>query len=150
MDKDGFAVPMPVDREAVAELEEEVVGKGVGKALKIFRERGMLGKSTALGRNKDKSLEQQLRAFGDTKNQEDDRVKLEYFDKKGKKLTLKEAFRQMCWKFHGTMPSHRKQEKRRDKEQLEQKQMQKMASQSVGITGGAQSGARKLGSLGTG
>ena len=26
-------------------------------------------------------------------------------------MTLKEAYRQMCWKFHGRMPSHKKQEK---------------------------------------
>ena len=30
----------------------------------------------------------------------------------------------MCWKFHGKMPSHKKQEKRRVKEEIEQKQMQ--------------------------
>jgi hypothetical protein len=59
-----------------------------------------------------------LKSFGDNTGQEKDRVKLEYFDKKGKKLTLKEAFRQMCWKFHGRMPSHKRQEKRRQKEEL--------------------------------
>ena len=73
----------------------------------------MLGKNKVFGRNKDKSLEQQLKSFGDQNNQELDRVKLDYFDKQGKKLSLKEAFRQMCWKFHGKMPSHRKQEKRK-------------------------------------
>lgn len=40
-----------------------------------------------------------------------DRVQLQYFDKQGHKLTLKEAYRQMCWKFHGRMPSHKKREK---------------------------------------
>ncbi len=84
----------------------------------------MLGKTTALGRNKEKTVEQQLRSFGDTTNQEDDRVKIKYFDKRGKELKGKEAFRQMCWKFHGKMPSHRKQEKRRQKEEVETKQMQ--------------------------
>jgi hypothetical protein len=83
-----------------------------------------------------------LKSFGDTKNQEGDRVKLEYFDKKGKKLTLKEAFRQMCWKFHGKMPSHRKQEKRKQQEELETKQN----SISVGLNPNLM-GARKLGSL---
>ncbi len=28
----------------------------------------------------------------------------------------------MCWKFHGKMPSHRKQEKRKVKEEMEEKQ----------------------------
>ncbi len=89
----------------------------------------MLGKTTALGRNKEKSIEEHLRTFGDTKNQEDDRVKIKYFDKKGHELKGKEAFRQMCWKFHGKMPSHRKQEKMRQKEEAETKKM----STSVGL-----------------
>ena len=46
----------------------------------------------SFGRNKDKSLDDQLKAFG-KKDQDNDRVKLEYLDKKGRKLTLKEAFR---------------------------------------------------------
>lgn len=53
----------------------------------------MLNKKISFGRNKDKTLEQQLSLFGIDKNQEQDHVKLEYIDKKGRKLTLKEAFR---------------------------------------------------------
>lgn len=81
----------------------------------------MLGKVEALGRNKEKTVEQQLAALGTT--QDEDRVKLKYFDKRGRELKGKEAFRQMCWKFHGKMPSHRKQEKMRKKEDMQQKQM---------------------------
>ena len=47
--------------------------------------------------------------------------KLEHTDKTGKTLTIKEAFRQMCWRFHGKMPSHRKQEKIRLKEEAKTK-----------------------------
>ncbi len=72
-------------------MEEKLVGKGIANALAVFRERGMLGKSKYIGRNKDKSGEEILKSFG--QNQENDRVKLEYLDKKGRKLTQKEAFR---------------------------------------------------------
>lgn len=48
-------------------------------------------------------------------------VNLQYFDKKGRKLTIKEAYRQMCWKFHGKMPSHRKREKMEKKEETQSK-----------------------------
>ena len=89
-------------------MEEKLVGKGIAFALKVFRERGMLGKNKYIGRNKDKSGEDIMKTFGDDSNQDNDRVKLDYFDKKGRQLTQKEAFRQMCWKFHGKMPSHRK------------------------------------------
>ncbi len=83
----------------------------------------MLGKVVALGRNKEKSVEDQLKQFWSKSGQEDDRVRIKYFDKRGKELKGKEAFRQMCWKFHGKMPSHRKQEKMRQKEELETKKM---------------------------
>ena len=33
-------------------------------------------------------------------------VKLEYRDEFGRKLTQKEAFRQLCYKFHGYGPGH--------------------------------------------
>jgi hypothetical protein len=66
---------------------------GIGFALQIFRERGMLGKIQAIGRNKEISIEDQLKKFGQTSNQDDDRVKLKYFDKRGKELKGKEAFR---------------------------------------------------------
>ena len=60
----------------------------------------MLNKNISFGRNKEKSLTQQLKSFGKD-DQDEDRVKLKYLDKKGKELTIKEAFRQMSWKFHG-------------------------------------------------
>lgn len=74
-------------------------------------------------------------------------MKIEYLDKQGKKLTLKEAFRQMCWKFHGKMPSHRRQEKRRVKEEMEVKQN----SISVGLNPNfvPPSARVKLGNLGS-
>jgi hypothetical protein len=44
-------------------LEETVVGKGIGNALKVFRERGLLGRDLTKGRNKDKTLKEQLGTF---------------------------------------------------------------------------------------
>lgn len=109
----------------------------------------MLGKIEALGRNKEKTVEEQLRSFGDKNNQENDRIKIKYFDKRGHELKGKEAFRQMCWKFHGKMPSHRKQEKMRQKEEAETKKMQisiGLNPQLLAIPGGP-GAKRNLGSL---
>ena len=117
--------------EVIKDLEERLVGKGVANALQLFRERGMLNKKVAFGRNKDKTIESQLKSFGVNEDQSEDRVKLEYFDKKGKKLTLKEAFRQMCWKFHGKMPSHKSMEKRKRQEEDAQKQSQLLTNRAV-------------------
>ena len=93
------------------ELQEKLVGRGIASALQVFRDRGMLNKAITFGRNKDKTLEQQLSAFGIDKNQEGDRIQLQYVDKAGNKLTLKQAYRELCWKFHGKMPSHKRQQK---------------------------------------
>jgi len=43
------------DTDFIKNFNEEIlVGKGIGRALKVYRERGMLGKTIAFGRNKDK------------------------------------------------------------------------------------------------
>jgi len=52
-------------------------------------------------------------------------IKLEYRDNKGRKLTQKDAFRQLCYRFHGYGPSERKLEKRA--KDVENKQKAKSA-----------------------
>ena len=44
-------------------IEETPVGKGIAQALKVFRERGMLGRDFHRGRTKDKTLDEQLNSF---------------------------------------------------------------------------------------
>ncbi|RYY78598.1 hypothetical protein EON63_17675 [archaeon] len=39
-------------------------------------------------------------------------VQIEYYDDHGRKLTQKEAFRQLSYKFHGHQPGRKKREKR--------------------------------------
>ena len=78
-------------------------------------------------------------------------MKLKYLDKRGRELTIKEAYRQMCWKFHGRMPSHRKREKMAKKEEVANKISQASnqlgSLTAAGIT--AQSAQGGLGSLGS-
>jgi hypothetical protein len=66
----------------------------------------MLGREQTKGRTLDKTLNQQLSSLEKPDKTKTKEVDLQYFDKKGRKLTIKEAYRQMCWKFHGRMPSH--------------------------------------------
>ena len=51
------------DADEKVEINEQLVGKGIGNALKVLRERGMLGKQFIRGRNMDQSLESTLKAF---------------------------------------------------------------------------------------
>ena len=154
------------DEDEKNEIDEKLVGKGLGNCLQVLRARGILGKQLVRGRNKDQTLESQLQSFdrvapgkdaaGNTKDvsgeQVEDRVKLQYLDSRGRKLTIKEAYRQMCWKFHGRMPSHRKREKMAQKEEIANKVSQ--ASNALGsLTAfgivSTKSAAGSLGSLGS-
>lgn len=81
----------------------------------MYRNRGMLGKFEFIGRNKDKTPQQEMSKFDPAPS---DRIELNYYDKRGRKLTQKEAFRMQCWTFHGKMPSQRKQEKAKMKEKI--------------------------------
>lgn len=49
-------------------IEETPVGKGIAQALKVFRERGMLGRDFHRGRTKDKTLDEQLNSFSTKAN----------------------------------------------------------------------------------
>lgn len=84
---------------------QPLVGKGMAATLALLKGTGELKKSDQLaGRAKDS------RAYDPSAT--DHGVKLEYRDEFGRKLTQKEAFRQLSYKFHGYGPSQKKQEKR--------------------------------------
>lgn len=103
--------------EEIGFLAEEPYGPGLGVALRKLRERGDLEmKDTDYsGRTNDKLPHEELAKL---ESGPSDRIKLEYRDRNGKLMTQKEAFRYMCWTFHGKKPGKRKQEKKIKKEQL--------------------------------
>ena len=49
-------------------MEERLCGKGIGNALAVFRDRGMLGKAKFFGRNKDETAAEIFKSFGDKDN----------------------------------------------------------------------------------
>ena len=68
-----------------------------------------------------------LHAYEDIKGKDgkDPSFTLDYYDEYGRKMTQKQAFRQMSWKFHGKCPSKKNREKRMlevEKQMAEQKQ----------------------------
>jgi SART-1 family len=71
----------------------------------LCRYPGELGKTEELaGRSKDARMVDPSSKV--------DGVKLEYRDEFGRKLTQKEAFRQICYRFHGYGPGKKAKEKR--------------------------------------
>jgi U4/U6.U5 tri-snRNP-associated protein 1 len=84
---------------------QPLVGKGMAATLALLKGSGELKKVEQLaGRAKDS------RQYDPSAT--DHGIKLEYRDEFGRKLTQKEAFRQLSYKFHGYGPSQKKKEKR--------------------------------------
>ncbi len=99
-------------------MSELLIGKGIGNALKILRERKLLGQILHSGRAKDKTVEGELAKFSKA-GMKSGSLELDYRDETGHKMTLKEAFRYQCRLFHGIRPSKRKRERtilKREKE----------------------------------
>jgi len=84
--------------------------KGMAAALEHFRMVGDLRKTTdQVGRAKDERLAKEV--IENAGPRKDLQVKLEYVDEFGREMTQREAFRRLCYVFHGKGPSRRKQEK---------------------------------------
>ena len=95
-----------VDDEQLAFLHKQpLVSKGMAATLELLKSSGELNRTNELaGRAKDSRIIDPSREEGG--------VKIEYRDEFGRKLTQKEAFRQLSYKFHGYGPSKKKLEKR--------------------------------------
>jgi len=92
-------------------LRERSTGGGLGAVLDIVRNRGLLGEEKeASGR----MFDQKGAGLHDYEDLDDKEAtfQLNYHDEYGRKMTQKEAFRQLSWKFHGKAPSKKRREKR--------------------------------------
>jgi U4/U6.U5 tri-snRNP-associated protein 1 len=130
-----LAKEMPVDIvEAVHDDEADgtnvSLGRGLGSVLGLLKQTGDLSRRSAgredmRGRAKDKKTYEdyepldlaQVVKIGDKATEQDKdlasrEIKLEYRDKYGRLLTRKEAFRELCYQFHGHGSGKRKEEKR--------------------------------------
>ncbi len=94
------------------------MGVGLSAVLTQARHRGILGeeressgrmydqKGAALHAYKDDA------AKGEGADGKEPSFSLDYYDEYGRKMTQKQAFRQLSWKFHGKGPSKKNREKR--------------------------------------
>lgn len=86
--------------------EKPIAVRGLAATLALLKGSGDLNKKEELaGRVKD------AREYDPSAPVGDGGVKIEYRDKEGHKLTQKEAFRQLSYRFHGIEPSRKKKEK---------------------------------------
>lgn len=98
-------------------MDYKAASKSTMFALQGFREKGMLDRDKMIdysGRSNDVKFHKEMDRLG-VDNQED-KVKLEYRDKAGRLMTQKQAFRYMCWTFHGKKPSKKKMAKMHKKD----------------------------------
>jgi hypothetical protein len=121
--EDGMGGAGEDDEEHTAAAEAKMQQRGVAAALSLFQNAGALkAKERYSGRAKDVRPEQLLRQVGGaapaapgTKE-----ITLEYRDADGNKLTTKQAYRELSYKFHGHMPSQKTREKRMRQMEREQ------------------------------
>ncbi|QDZ19424.1 U4/U6.U5 tri-snRNP-associated protein [Chloropicon primus] len=103
--------------------------KGLGGALKLLQDRGELRKTVRwAGRTndmKDNNVRDVIESYSDNGQfAQDIESALTRKDEFGRVMTPKEAFRQLCYKFHGIKQSKNKQEKKLKKYLEEQKQLE--------------------------
>ncbi|KAL7442848.1 hypothetical protein ACHAXM_008549 [Skeletonema potamos] len=132
--------------------ENNGVGRGMSGFLSLLKQTGEIknsGKEEMRGRAKDKrtyedydSLDLKKVVKIDSRNaQEKDiefanrEIKLEYRDDHGRLLTRKEAYRNMCYQFHGH-GSSKKNEERRQRQIEREREENKLASRQVMAEGG--------------
>lgn len=104
--------------------DEPLAGQGMAAALRLLQKRGYhedFDSGLMAGRAKDK------REF----TAEESRVRLQYVDEQGRPLTKKEAFRRLCYSFHGKGPGKNKLEKRLKKREEELKRMKAVTNEHV-------------------
>lgn len=101
---------------------EPNVSRGVAGALALFARTGALNakEDNYRGRTKDERPGWDQSKAGSSAAGGGKDVKLEYRDKYGNKLTPKEAYRELCYKFHGREPSQKVRDKRLRKMRREQ------------------------------
>jgi len=106
-------------------FHEKIIGRGIGPVLEIMRNQGMLSSKNPLsnGTNIDRKVstirqtESKVKYTPVMENDTDIitkrvEVALKRTDIYGRLLTVKEAFRELCYHFHGKGPSKNRQQKR--------------------------------------
>ena len=111
------------ESEEMLEFMEETAtaSSGMASALSLLRSTGDLGREKQpdveglVGRSRDtRDFRHQGTDLADVKSAGGVDVKLEYRDKDNNLLTRREAFRQLCYRFHGYTPGLKKRQKRLD------------------------------------
>eukprot|EP00252_Welwitschia_mirabilis_P011776 TRINITY_DN261_c0_g1_i1.p1 TRINITY_DN261_c0_g1~~TRINITY_DN261_c0_g1_i1.p1 ORF type:complete len:1135 (+),score=425.73 TRINITY_DN261_c0_g1_i1:3053-6457(+) len=106
-------------------ITEAPVGKGLGGALQLLKERGSLNETVEWGgRNMDKK---KSKLAGIRDNEGPKEIHLDRLDEFGRIMTPKEAFRKLSHIFHGKGPGKMKQEKRM-KQYQEELKLKKMTT----------------------
>jgi len=104
-------------------LDELLIGKGVGNAIKLLRGKKLLGQTIYVGRSKDSTGEQELEKFKKAGIKGGEDIELDYRDESGYKMSIKELWRSQGRRFHGIWQSKKKLEKSLQKRELEKKKL---------------------------
>lgn len=134
----GMAPPKEEPEAPVSSLlaNEQHIGKGMAGALAMLKQKGELKPGLNWsGRTNDKKavVREGLDPIGNSAPSGVPDVNITYKDEFGRVLTPKEAFRELCYNFHGIRPSKNKREKRLKQylEEIKEKQQMSTAGQDI-------------------
>ena len=120
----------------VAMLHERSTGGGMAGALEVLRGRGLLAEEAATS---GRMFDQKGAGLENYKEEGETSFNLDYHDEYGRKMTQKQAFRQLSWKFHGKGPSKKRREKRMmEVEKQESEKTKDRAMEYMGVLQKAQ------------
>lgn len=118
---------------------EQHIGKGMAGALAMLKQKGELKPGLNWsGRTNDKKavVREGLDPVGTSAQPGISEVNITYKDEFGRVLTPKEAFRELCYNFHGIRPSKNKREKRLKQYLEEIKEKQQLSSEGQDVARG--------------
>ncbi len=126
----------PLESETVPLLEEPDIGTGIAAALAYASQKGLLNTDNEFaGRSRDRALSEterkKKRPFNvfdvvkeDEQDEDDDGIDLTRLDKFGRKMTQKQAYRELSHHFHNAFPGKNKRQKEIQRYEEEQRQKQ--------------------------
>ena len=102
---DKFSQKIKYDAEVLSQ-------RGIYGAINYFREQGLFNElSNTIGNRDKEESSVKLETSGPQKARSSIKIDLTQYNKKGKKMTPKEIFKRLSWKFHGTRPKTKKKTK---------------------------------------
>lgn len=124
----SISAPKTVPNEPQLEsfVQDPILGRGIGVALDLLRKRGALNPEKS-------SISSRVAGQSNGIDEHGSSIRIEHIDEFGRKMTAKEAFKQMSQVYHNKRPGMKRREKR-----LKEREREIRAKKIAGATAGSE------------